>query len=351
MPKPTPSSDARRPAVTADSDASRRRPALRQSVEVARATEALLRRFRSRRPLRGGSLLITIFGDAIAPRGGVVTLGSLIRLAAPFRLTERLVRTSVARLAQEGWLVARRDGRRSEYRLTAQGEQSFAQATRRIYGPGPKAWDGQWTLLLLPSPGARRPGTGNGRDRLREELRWLGFGQVNAGVFLHPGCSPEQAREWLSRLPAAPDAVVLRSSSTAPAADRLLISTGWDLAELERRYRVFVQGFTPIREVLARPDGLSAAPQSAPPLGAEHAFVIRTLLIHDYRKIHLQDPLLPPALLPDRWIGTSAYELCRSLYGRVFAAAEGFLSATASTLERPLPPAGREAHERFGGIG
>ncbi len=61
----------------------------------------------AQRPLRGGSLLITLFGDAIAPRGGAVTLGSLIRLAAPFGLTERLVRTSVARLAREGWLAAR----------------------------------------------------------------------------------------------------------------------------------------------------------------------------------------------------------------------------------------------------
>src|SRR2546430_16693793 len=28
------------------------------------------------------------------------------------------------------------------------------------------------------------------------------------------------------------------------------------------------------------------------------SFIIRTLLIHEYRKIHLRDPLLPPALLP-----------------------------------------------------
>src|SRR5262249_20498416 len=112
--------------------------------------QALLRHFQAQRPLRAGSLLITIFGDAIAPRGGAVTLGSLIRLAAPFGLAERAVRTSVARLAREGWLVSRRAGRRSEYRLTRSGAERFAEATRRIYGERPPAWNRQRTAHLTP---------------------------------------------------------------------------------------------------------------------------------------------------------------------------------------------------------
>jgi hypothetical protein len=39
----------------------------------------LIKRFRRQRPLRGGSLLVTIFGDSIMPRGGAIALGSLIR--------------------------------------------------------------------------------------------------------------------------------------------------------------------------------------------------------------------------------------------------------------------------------
>src|SRR5438552_9201353 len=78
------------------------------SAPVPAAVRALLRRWRAQHPLRSGSLLVTIFGDAIAPRGAAVTLGSLIRLAAPFGLTERLVRTSVARLARQGCPPTRR---------------------------------------------------------------------------------------------------------------------------------------------------------------------------------------------------------------------------------------------------
>ena len=111
---------------------------------------------------------MTIFGDSIAPRGGVVTLGSLIQLAAPFGLTERLVRTSVARLAQDDWLVARRDGRRSEYRLTARGQQRFARGHPTYLRQGAGSWDGQWTLLVLPPNGSKR------RENLREGLRGWG---------------------------------------------------------------------------------------------------------------------------------------------------------------------------------
>src|SRR6059058_3331021 len=303
------------------------------SAPVPAAVPALLRRWRAQRPLRAGSLLVTIFGDAIAPRGAAVTLGSLIRLATPFGLTERLVRTSVARLARDGWLTARRSGRRSEYRLTRGGAERFAEATRRIYGQSPGAWDGRWTLLLMPPRSASR------RGRPSEDLKWLGFGRLNPSLYVHPGCTPREARRWLGNLPGAADGLLLEGSSADLAGDRRLVSYGWDLEDLARRYRRFVAAFAPVESAL----------RAGAALPAGTAFVVRTLLIHEYRKIHLQDPLLPP-LLPPGWVGSAAYELCRRLYARVFAPAEGYLSATARRLHRPLPSANSAAYARFGGL-
>jgi phenylacetic acid degradation operon negative regulatory protein len=301
------------------------------------ATQTLLRRFRSQRPVRGGSLLITIFGDGIAPRGGVVTLGSLISLARPFGLTERLVRTSVGRLAADGWLVARREGRQSEYRLTPTGEERFAEATARIYGENPRDWDRQWTLLILPPGHGGHNGTRSANTR--EALRWLGFGQLGPGLFAHPSCTLEQARSWTKEVDGAGKALLLRSSGESVAVDRQLVATGWDLGELARRYQRFVDTFAPVGTAVqsARLEGANA----------ESAFVVRTLLIHEYRKIHLRDPLLPPALLPDGWVGTAAYELCRRLYPAVFAEAERFLSEHASSIRAPLPPPDAAVHKRF----
>jgi phenylacetic acid degradation operon negative regulatory protein len=272
---------------------------------------ALLRQFRRQRPIRGGSLLITIFGDSIAPRGGAATLGSL---------------------AGDSWLVARRDGRRSEYRITPTGRDRFAAATRRIYGTIPDSWGGQWTLVILP------PANGGRRQDVRDELRWLGFGQVSPGVFAHPNWSVEEAREGLKGVEGAAEGLLLKSSSEGSDTDRQLVAAGWDLGDLTRRYRKFLGTFTPVADAL----GSTATDEAA--------FIVRTLLIHEYRKIHLQDPLLPPALLPVNWVGAAAYDLSKHLYSTVFPAAERYLSNTASTTAGPLPTADSSAFARFGGL-
>jgi phenylacetic acid degradation operon negative regulatory protein len=297
------------------------------------AVQALLRRFQAQRPLRAGSLLMTIFGDAIAPRGGAVTLGSLIELAHPFGLSERLVRTAVARLAAEGWLAATRHGRRSEYRLTDSGSKRFVEATRRIYGVNPTSWEGHWTVAVLSAS------AGAARRNVRRELAWLGFGQLKSGVYAHPACTLEQARGWLATAGCGNHCWLFRSATEGVAADRRLAAEGWDLAEIGRRYRRFCGHFAPAHEAV----------RASRPLAPERAFLVRTLLLHEYRRIHLQDPLLPPVLLPAEWAGTQAYELTSRIYAQVFEAAEAFLTQTGRTIAGTLPMADGQVRARFGG--
>jgi len=102
-------------------------------------------------PPRARSLIVTVWGDAIAPHGGGIWLSSLIHLMAPFGVNERLVRTSVYRLVREGWLAARQDGRRSLYRLTDQGALRFAHAYQRIYAAAPYEWNGEWEIVVATS--------------------------------------------------------------------------------------------------------------------------------------------------------------------------------------------------------
>jgi phenylacetic acid degradation operon negative regulatory protein len=292
----------------------------------------LIERFRRQHPLRAGSLIVTMFGDSLLPRGGTISLGSLIELTAPFGLNERLVRTATARLAQEGWLEARRVGKRSEYRLTEGGRERFEEATERIYGPGPKSWSGRWTLIIPPaSPAAQR-------QRLRKELAWQGFGELSSGVFAHPEVGPAAAAGLLRRLGLPSGTLIFEADLASPATSATLIDLGWDLEDLAQRYRRFAGRFERVHAALrARPD-------------PETGYVLRTLLIHEYRRLHLRDPLLPQRLLPADWAGTRVHELCRAIYAAVFAASEIHLSRVAAQLAGALPAADSAVMRRFGGI-
>ena len=295
----------------------------------------LIAEFRSRPTLSAGSLITTVLGDAIAPRGGVVWLGSLIRAMAPFGVNERLVRTSVYRLAQDGWLESEQIGRRSYYRLSATGRARFAQATHRIYGDPVRDWDGKWCLVLLAGLGTAA------REQVRKEVGWLGFAAMSANVLAHP--TPEMADldAALARLDAGDDVVVMRGQTVRnEAALRHLAQSGWSLDDIDARYTRFVARFRPVLKALEKPGTMTT----------ESAFCLRTLLIQYYRKILLRDPHLPEELLPRGWHGAAAYQLSRNIYRMVYVPAEAWLSANMENADGPLPPAGRGAQSRFGGL-
>src|SRR5216117_1895006 len=85
-----------------------------------------------REPSRTGSIVITMFGDAIVPRGGSVWLGTLLEFFEG--------------LAIDGWLTREKFGRNSFYRLAEKGRQTFEAATRHIYDPPPSDWTGRFEL-------------------------------------------------------------------------------------------------------------------------------------------------------------------------------------------------------------
>ena len=306
-------------------------------VSVKSAANNLVAEFRARPTMRAGSLIITVFGDAIAPRGGTVWIGSLIRALDDFGINERLVRTSVFRLVQDEWLDVRQLGRRSYYSLSAVGARKFEQATTRIYGDPRQSWDGDWCLVLLAGLDVER------KDILRKELGWSGFGAISANVLAHPTPDLSATEAILRRAGADREAVVMQGRTLGAKQDdamRALVHRSRSLDELDSRYGAFVSQFRPVYRAL----------QQAGAADARVAFLIRTLLIQEYRRILLRDPLLPAELLPGGWNGTAAYQLCRNLYRLVYGQADEFMSAEFETADGPLPPPAPEFYARFGGL-
>ena len=68
---------------------------------MASQTDKRIQRFIQKERVQAGSLIISLFGDAVYPRGGSVWLGCLIRLLEPLQVNERLIRTAIFRLVKD----------------------------------------------------------------------------------------------------------------------------------------------------------------------------------------------------------------------------------------------------------
>ena len=130
-------------------------------------------------PPRTWSIIITVFGDAIVPRGGSVWLGTLLGFFRSLGIGDGVVRTAVSRLASDGWLERRRVGRNSFYRLTDKGREAFRDAAERIYTAHASPWAGHFDLVLLAKV--------TDREATRGAFEAAGFGALSAGVWLAPG--------------------------------------------------------------------------------------------------------------------------------------------------------------------
>ena len=215
----------------------------------------LISDFSSRRPMRTTSLIVTLFGDVVSQHGGIIWLGSLVRALAPLGISERLVRTSVFRLVQEGWLVFDRKGRRSFYRFSDYGSHEYERAARRIYALEHTRRSGHWQLVIpLDVPEKHR-------ERFKRSLYWQGFRNIAPGTFAKPGSSGRVLQETLQEFDVA-DKVVLMQADMLPYTSSSLVGNlvqdNWHLGEVAEGYRNFLAHFKPLLKLLQSSRELSA---------------------------------------------------------------------------------------------
>jgi phenylacetic acid degradation operon negative regulatory protein len=288
---------------------------------------------------RAPSLIVTVLGDSLAPHGGTFWMGSLIELMAPLGLGERLVRTATFRLTKEGWLSARQVGRKSYYSLTKSSVKSFREAFRRVYTTTDQPWDGEWCLVFLNNSEI----SAELREQIKEDLFWHGFGTVSANVFAHPSMDIATVRDILKGHQVHEKAMLMRGRIDGlndESATISFIRKCWDVDKLAADYTLFLDRFRPLWRLLH---------EKTPP-DPRLCFIIRTTIIHEYRRLTLRDPHLPAELLSPDWAGGNAHLLCRNLYRLVYAGAEKYLLDHTETADGPLPAAGPEYYSRFGGL-
>lgn len=295
-------------------------------------SQNLINNFAQTRPMRANTLLLTVYGDFIAPYyNGRLWLGSLIKLVNPLGISQRLVRTSVFRLAERGILESQRIAKRSYYTLTPIAQRQFTHASGRIYTSHIPTWDGQWRIVMS-TLGVLET---HKRKALKKELEWLGFSKLVQGTYIHPLVDMKTVKTILDDLQIS-DQVVLLNASEATQQSMPLIRNQLEIQAMDAPYRTFFKKYKPIVDAIEKSDTLSL----------ETCFLVRTLLINEYRSILLHEPDLPLAFWKKDSLVYQARRIVKRLYLRLQKHSDDyFIATTQAENELKSPPP--SYHARF----
>jgi len=279
------------------------------------------------------TLIVTIFGDVVSQHGNWIWLGSLIDSLNSLGYSERLVRTSVYRLVKEDWLQVKKIGRKSYYRFTKSANNHYIKAARRIYASNTKSSNNRWLIVLPSFVNEQKIMT------LKRQLKWLGFSSLHSGVFAHPCFDQGSLEETLNELDLT-DSVIIFSAETIDKNSaqvlKKLVYEKWELEKLLEQYDGFLKTYQPIF------DGLTLTI-----LANKQSFLLRVLLIHEYRRILLKDHELSCGMLPKNWSGYKVNEVVKEIYSLLARNSCKYISNKLEAMDGSLLMVSKEFSKRF----
>lgn len=246
------------------------------------------------------SLIVTVFGDAIMPRGGKVYAAHLNAIMEEMGVNSGAVRTALSRLANDGIINRERDGRSSIYRLNDDRERQFRDAALKIYSlPGEESDEPDFVMVSGGSQTAEPPCD----EAIRLSREWWLVDKAQLGEGLCENYAVFEGRfaqlpTWLIDRVALPE--------LAAAMDHLN------------------SVFEPV--LIAAQNDCEIRPLQA--------LALRCLLIHAWRRIALRLRVLPEEFEPAGWPEKRSRELVARLYGLLSVKAERWLD---EAFELPIP--------------
>ena len=245
------------------------------------------------------SAMLTLYGDYVRHKGGEIGIGSLIKLLANFGLSQQSIRSAVSRMCGAGLLKAKRNGSKSYYSLTGDGFNLLDKGAQRIFERKKGNWDGTWSIVVYFIPEEKR----EARDRLRQELSWMGYGPLSGATWISPHDLAKEVLEIAEKLRIKEYVQVFQAKHQGLDGPQSIVSRSWDLNRIHKKYASFIARYrSRLEDHLRRLQvGESVEPS--------RCFVERFNLIDEYRRLPFVDPDLPEELLPRNWLRSQAADL------------------------------------------
>lgn len=219
--------------------------------------------------LRVWSVVITIFGDSVVDRGGVVASSTLAAVISEMGIKPEAFRVAMSRLTKDGWVERSKQGRSSFYQLSAKGSAVFGPATKRIYAKEAGSAD-YWRLVVVQGAIENAPADAvvlGGRVYLTQSKKGVVDGLVMSGI--------------VDVLP--------------------------DWAKMRIGPKKINEGYCELLSVLRKVSTKGAT--------SLEAAALRCLIVHQWRRLVLRHGDLPRSFFPSDWQG----EACRALVQKLLA--------------------------------
>jgi phenylacetic acid degradation operon negative regulatory protein len=283
------------------------------------------------------SLIITFFGDTVFPFGGTIWLGSLVKFMEEFGISEKLTRTSIFRLTKDGWLSSKKIGRESYYSLSDLAIDRFIKAHYSVYAYDEQDSDTDWIVLLTNGVLAAK------EIELSKVLKKEGFASPSKHLYIHPHYKMEYIQDILIKSTLQNEVLLIKGPLQMPMTKEVvkdMAHTYWDLQDIENRYQEFITKF---RKVFSLKTSIDQFTQ-------KQCFILRILVIHEYRRALLFDPKLGNDLVSTDWLGKASSSLVESIYEHIHNQANDYVRDNLLTVGGNIPKLDKFYFNRFGGI-
>jgi phenylacetic acid degradation operon negative regulatory protein len=279
--------------------------------------------------LQPQDLVLTLLGTYVRPQPREIWSGGMVHLLEQFGFTTGAARVALSRLARRGLLSRAKEGRLVYYTLSERAEHLLDEGDRRIFPLGThEDWDGTWTLLWHSIPEDQRVE----RGRLARRLRFLGFGSMQDSTWIAPRDREQDVSDLLHDLGVERYAGVFVGRPSQDIHLEALVSRAWDLEDLASRYAAFTAEFTPYTR-----------PSVSREMSDREAFVVRTRVIHWFRRFPFVDPEFPDEMMPRAHHRREAVAIFHDVYDQLAEPAQRYFDAmTMPPGQRGADPASKQ---------
>ncbi|ETZ93118.1 PaaX family transcriptional regulator C-terminal domain-containing protein [Mycobacteroides abscessus] len=235
--------------------------------------------------------------ESMIREDATIATGELYDVANILGMSDQQVRLCIKRLVAEGRFTQEGRGRKAILHATGATRNTLEpdlDFVRYMYQQdrGLAPWDGGWHLTAFAVPESAR----TARDAMREEIVRLGGAPIQGGLYV---C----ANAWESRVGAAAERFGVAEHVTMFTTTDLAIGGETGARELAERLWPIDAIAERHRRLLAVAEGLLPVLRTASPT---ELLTLAVALAAEFTRAVEPDPLLPPQLLPQPWVGAAA---------------------------------------------